>query len=495
MDRGYKEEITHQLSSETAVLFSRWIAGACAVWNASVARNKIHYQAWQDAGKPRGAYPVEDKKYAWVQDIAEGDRDYRWLKGAVPPGILRNARDLWHKEWEACRQGLRGSPKFKGQHDRRSIWITREMLDVSVENEHLIIRILSWGKKDAATVFYFKKSWPKENSLPASVRIRKQGRRFWLSFSYQQKPDEDQIAPEALLAGLGQLSEEELEGCVVGLDRGVRKVVATSRKEFLHTPEDEAARMAQKERRKLRWQRIVSRRKKGSANRAKARAKLGKQHAKIRNVRFNRAHHISKALVEDKRNEVLAFEELKTKNMTRSAKGTADEPGRNVKAKAGLNRAILGSMWGQIKTFASYKALERGKLAVGVPPANSSRECPRCGHIHKDNRHGDRFECRQCGHQDDADINAGVNLRGRAISMILDGTLADKMAGASKKKKTLVARRKPKANNNTTARTAESNACGEPVRPSPGMARLVWKQESRRSNAPKRSEGLRSSLL
>ena len=92
------------------------------------------------------------------------------------------------------------------------------------------------------------------------------------------------------------------------------------------------------------------------------------------------------------------------------------------KAKAGLTRAILSSAWGQVVSFATYKALRQGKLVITVPYAYSSQECAACTFTSPDNRLTQaEFVCQRCGHTDNADHNAAVVIAGRGIKKLLSG--------------------------------------------------------------------------
>ncbi|RYZ14581.1 MAG: transposase, partial [Myxococcaceae bacterium] len=190
-------------------------------------------------------------------------------------------------------------------------------------------------------------------------------------------------------------------GPPVGLDRGVANLVADStdhlepRPAFLTRAEAKIARASQK----------LSRTKKGSKNRAKARAKLGVVHRKVRRQRENLLHTL--ALRYAKNHRVVIVEDLKIANMVRSAAGTLEEPGVNVAQKRGLNRRILQMGWGQFVTLLEQKATRYGSTVVKVPGAFSSQECAACGHVDAASRPTqDRFECTGCGHQDHADLNA-----------------------------------------------------------------------------------------
>ena len=103
--------------------------------------------------------------------------------------------------------------------------------------------------------------------------------------------------------------------------------------------------------------------------------------------------------------------DLQIKNMTRSAKGTALNPGRSVKAKSGLNRAISNEAWGEFLRELEYKLTLKGGLLIRVSPKNTSRKCPVCGHVSKDNRQTqDTFCCVKCGYTENADVNAARNI-------------------------------------------------------------------------------------
>ena len=97
--------------------------------------------------------------------------------------------------------------------------------------------------------------------------------------------------------------------------------------------------------------------------------------------------------------------------MVRSAKGTMEEPGVNVAAKAGLNRSIHDAGWAQLMRFVTYKAEETGRELVAVRAAYTSQTCPSCGHVAAENRPTQaEFRCHGCGHEAHADINAAINI-------------------------------------------------------------------------------------
>jgi putative transposase len=111
---------------------------------------------------------------------------------------------------------------------------------------------------------------------------------------------------------------------------------------------------------------------------------------------------------EPRRREV---EKLKVKNMSASAKGTTDEPGRNVAAKSGLNRSILDQGWSMFANMLGYKLAERGGALRFVNPAYTSQTCPECGVVDTaSRRRQSEFVCTACGHADNADVVGARNI-------------------------------------------------------------------------------------
>jgi putative transposase len=112
-----------------------------------------------------------------------------------------------------------------------------------------------------------------------------------------------------------------------------------------------------------------------------------------------------------RRCDVIYLEDLKLRNMTASAKGTVDEPGRNVAQKAGLNRSILDVSPGETRLQLEYKMRRKGGAVILVNPAFTSQRCAECGHTDAANRpERDTFVCVSCDHAACADANASANI-------------------------------------------------------------------------------------
>jgi len=108
---------------------------------------------------------------------------------------------------------------------------------------------------------------------------------------------------------------------------------------------------------------------------------------------------------------MVVVEDLQVSNMSRSAAGTVEQPGRNVRAKAGLNRSILDQGWAEFRRQLEYKMLWVGGLFLAVPPQNTSRTCPHCGHVSGENRKTQaEFACVECGFAENADLVGAINV-------------------------------------------------------------------------------------
>ncbi|TMK60699.1 MAG: transposase, partial [Actinobacteria bacterium] len=170
----------------------------------------------------------------------------------------------------------------------------------------------------------------------------------------------------------------------------------------------------------------TGRREGGRRNRAKAR--VARLHAKMRQARRDVAHRLSARLVRDF--DLIAYEALDVAAMTRSARGTIEHPGRNVAQKGGLNRSILDAGWGQLLCLIAYKAASAGRMIQRVPAAHTSQTCAHCGHTSTENRvTRDNFGCVACGHQAHADANAAAVILAVALGRLAIRASSRKRAG------------------------------------------------------------------
>ncbi len=198
-------------------------------------------------------------------------------------------------------------------------------------------------------------------------------------------------------------------GRAVGIDRGVAVSAALSTGDLLHCPG-----LAARERIRLRrLQRRLARAKRGSNRRGRVKHAIARLRARETARRKDWAEKVSTDIV--RRFDVIRVEDLKIGNMTRSARGTRENPGRNVRAKAGLNRGILRSGWGLLVRRLGEKAPGRVEK---VKPALTSQRCSACGQVDRDSRESQAvFRCTACGVACHADVNAARNIAaGHAVT-------------------------------------------------------------------------------
>ncbi|MCP5162316.1 MAG: IS200/IS605 family element transposase accessory protein TnpB [Hahellaceae bacterium] len=156
-------------------------------------------------------------------------------------------------------------------------------------------------------------------------------------------------------------------------------------------------------------QRAMSRKQKFSNNWKKAKARIQKIHARIGNARRDYLHKTTATISQN--HAMIVIEDLQVKNMSKSAKGTIEAKGRNVKAKSGLNRSILDQGWFEFRRQLEYKQAWLGGGVIAVNPRNTSRTCPCCGRIAKENRTTQaKFECVECGYANNADLVGAMNI-------------------------------------------------------------------------------------
>lgn len=206
-------------------------------------------------------------------------------------------------------------------------------------------------------------------------------------------------------------------GPAVGIDIGVAKPIVLSTGEVIQLP-----RTGKKDRHKLATlQRKVARKTKGSRNQAKARMAVARFHTRLARRRKDAAHKATTMIA--KSHGIIVVEDLKVRNMTASAAGTVEEPGRNVAAKSGLNRSMLDIAPYQIRQMLEYKAAWYGSEVRAIPAHNTSRECSVCGDIHAGNRLSQaEFLCIACGHHENADLNAAKVIKARGLRVSACGS-------------------------------------------------------------------------
>lgn len=273
-----------------------------------------------------------------------------------------------------------GFPKFKSKHNSQQSYQTST---AKIKNAKLYLPIIG----EVKTKFHRGDIKGKIKTVTVSYEANQ----YFASINYE----------DALIE-----SNKVNNGKHIAIDVGVKVFAYTSENEIInpnkeHSLENDIKKM-------IKAQKVLSRRKKGSKNRLKAKEKLAKKHLKIKNKRDDFLHKISNRLSE---NQTIKVENLKIKSMSKQAKGTIENPNMRASAKRGLNRSILQQSWGRFFIFLEYKLKRNGGELIRINPKNTSLTCSNCGHISKENRKTQaKFICTSCNISLNADYNASLNI-------------------------------------------------------------------------------------
>lgn len=365
IQKGFRFRVYPTREQEERLL--RWESALRFLWNLANEQYRL------GSARPKGerVYP---SAFGQQRELTELRAEHDWLADVsrqAGASVLARLHDAWLRCWRAGA----GEPRFK-RKGVGSVSIELEYRAVSWRNgghvrlEKLgVVRVAKHRQLAGRTV---------------RVTVCRETDQWFAVFT-----QEIERIPPARLSG------------AIGLDRGVAALVADSDGKTIDGPRF-AARSASKLKRA---QRSLARTKRDSKNRAKARLRLARAHRKVRRQRAWLQHQISHDYA--KSHGVVVIEKLETARMTRSARGTVEAPGRNVRAKAGLNRSILDAGWSGLAEKLRYKLEERGGLLVEVPAAYSSQTCSACGVVDAASRRTQAaFCCTACGHSENADTNA-----------------------------------------------------------------------------------------
>jgi putative transposase len=376
VDKTYRYRIYP--TPEQEAMLGEWQHALRFLWNLALEQRLMGL-----------AHPPGEKKffsgYDQINQLKELRQELPWLAD-VPRNVSAQLLLELDKAWQRCfKQKLAKPPRFK----------SRNRAPLSLCEPHPKV----WSLQGDRLTF------PKLGEIRLVLHRPLEGKGKTCTI----KQDGDQwfacISCEIEIADPLPSTQPAL-----GMDRGVVNLLADS--DGHREPNPLFGELFKKK--LARAQREVSRKKKGSQNRDKAKKKVARIKRKTRRQRENKLHTLSHQYA--KSHGVIVVEKLQIKNMTASARGTVEEPGKNVAQKAGLNRSILDSGWGALVSMLKYKVIPLGGQVQEVPAAYSSQTCSACGHVASENRPSqEKFKCVVCGYEDHADTNAAKVLLSRRI--------------------------------------------------------------------------------
>jgi putative transposase len=374
--QAYKFQLQPKAGQEHVM---RKFAGCCRfVWNKALALEK---ETYEQEGKRHGYNKLAGLLRDWKKE-----EDTAFLSEAHSQILQQALKDL-DRAYVNFFQNRAEFPRFKkkGMHDA--------------------FRYPQSFKLDEgnARIFLPKTGW---------VRYRK-------SRGIEGTPKQVTVSLSAGKWYVSVQTEREVEAPVhpsessVGIDMGVSRFATFSDGGGLaplNSFRNHEVRLAKLQRR-------LARKVKFSANWNKQKNKVQRLHKKIANVRNDFLHKATTDI--SKKHAMVVMEDLRVRNMSASASGSLEQPGRNVRVKSGLNKSILDQGWYEFRRQLGYKLAWSGGVLVVIPPEYTSQTCHACGNVDKSNRVKQaQFICTACGHKANADHNAALNIlaAGHAVS-------------------------------------------------------------------------------
>ena len=374
--QAYRFQIRPKAEQETSL---RRFAGCCRfLWNKALALEKETYDT---EGKRLGYNALAALLTTWKKEEATA-----FLAESHSQILQQTLKDL-DKAYTNFFTGRASFPRFKkrGVHDA---FRYPQGFKLDEGNSRIFLPKIGWIR--------YRKSRGIQG-LPKNVTVSLSAGKWYVSIQTEQDIPQPVHASETS----------------VGIDMGIARFATLSDGSSLNSPHS----FRKYEKKLAALQRKLSKKKKFSSNFQKMKARIQRLHRKIACVRQDFLHKATTTI--SKNHALIVVEDLKVRNMSRSASGTLEKPGRHVRAKAGLNKSILDQGWGEFRRQLEYKLVWAGGDLVLVPPHYTSQTCSRCGCVEKENRRTQAsFSCVSCGFEINADHNAALNIlaAGQAVT-------------------------------------------------------------------------------
>ena len=373
-------------NSETQRLIRRF-AGSCRfVYNKALALQKANHEA----GEPFIGYVTMAARLPlWKREVGQ-----EWLKDAPSQALQHALKDL-DKAYQNFFAKRAGFPRFKRKGSSDSFrYPDPKQIKLDQGNSRIFLPKLGWIR--------YRNSREVLGEL-RNVTVSSKGGKWFVSI--QTRREVELPATQVTTA--------------IGIDLGIARFATLSDGNYI-APLNSFKR---KESKLAKYQRRMAHKQKFSNNWKKAKAKVQKIHTQIANTRRDFLHNATTTI--SKNHAVVFVEALQVRNMSKSAAGTAENHGKNVAQKSGLNKAILDQGWGEFRRQLDYKMAWKGGMLFAVPPHHTSQTCPCCGHVSANNRQTQaRFACVECGYENHADHVGAINILERGHRLLACGDAA-----------------------------------------------------------------------
>ena len=379
---------------------NRKFSGACRfVFNKALALQKENYEA----GNKYISYVEMAKKLTEWRNSTETS----WLSEAPCHSLQHALKDL-DRAYKNFFAGRAEFPRFKKKWSRSSFrFPDAKQIKLDQANSRIFLPKLGWVR--------YRKSREVIGKL-RNVTISSNGTKWFVSIQIEREVKSPRHAATTS----------------IGIDVGITRFATLSNGDYI-APLNSFKKHQQ---RLTKYLRRMSRKVKFSKNWKKAKSKVQKVHIDITNARKDYLHKITTTI--SKNHAVVCVEDLQVRNMSKSASGTSEQPGKQVKQKSRLNRSILDQGWGLFRGQLEYKLEWNGGILVDVPAQNTSITCPKCEYISKENRKTQlKFECINCKYQNHADVVGAINILERGHRLLACGEMVH--LGRSKKQEPIEA--------------------------------------------------------